>query len=297
MKKGLITLVNILIIISAWGQAPEKMSYQAVVRDLSSNLTINQSVGVQISILQGGATGSSVYVETQSATTNDNGLVSLEIGTGTLVSGDFSTINWANDIYFIKTETDPTGGTTYTITGTSQLMSVPYALHAKTADSITSTANLCNLTIGDTYQGGIIFYIDKTGCHGLVAKTTDEGNIQWKTSNSDSWAISDGIYVGAQNTKRILYLGGLNSIVTPAATACDILVDGGFDDWYLPSRAELDLMYLNLHTQGLGNFMNDYYWSSSESTSYNAYFVRFSNGFTGVQVFSTSNYVRAIRAF
>jgi hypothetical protein len=135
--KRLITLVAaILMTASVWAQSPEKMSYQAVVRNSSDALVATQALGMQISILQGGATGTPVYVETQTPTTNANGLVTIEIGTGTLVSGDFTTIDWANDTYFIQTETDPTGGTTYTITGTSQLMSVPYALHSKTADNI-----------------------------------------------------------------------------------------------------------------------------------------------------------------
>jgi hypothetical protein len=86
--------------------------------------------------LQGGSSGTAVYIETQTPTTNINGLVSIEIGSGTVVSGTFNTIDWSAGPYFIKTETDPTGGTTYTTTGTSQLMSVPYALHANTADSI-----------------------------------------------------------------------------------------------------------------------------------------------------------------
>ncbi|WP_293872477.1 hypothetical protein [Flavobacterium sp.] len=109
-------------------QAPQKMSYQAVVRNLSSALIVSSPVGMRISILQSSASGSSVYTETQTSSTNVNGLVSLEIGTGTVVSGNFATINWATGPYFIKTETDPTGGTSYTITGTSQLSSVPYAL-------------------------------------------------------------------------------------------------------------------------------------------------------------------------
>ena len=136
MKKIYTVIAGLMLTVSVYAQAPEKMSYQAVIRDASNNLTTNQAVGMQISILQTTATGTAVYVETQTPTTNANGLVSLEIGTGTLVSGDFTTIDWANDTYFIKTETDPTGGTTYTITGTTQLMSVPYALHANTADSI-----------------------------------------------------------------------------------------------------------------------------------------------------------------
>ena len=141
MKKVFTIFVAVLLTASAFAQSPEKMSYQAVIRDVSDQLVINQDMGMQISILQGSASGTAVYVETQSPTSNANGLVSLEIGTGILVSGDFATIDWANDIYFIKTETDPTvaGGTTYTITGTSQLLSVPYALHAKTANNITGT--------------------------------------------------------------------------------------------------------------------------------------------------------------
>ncbi len=119
----------------ASAQSPEKMSYQAVVRDGSNALVTSTAVGMQISILQGSASGTAVYVETQTPTSNANGLVSLEIGTGT-TSDDFSAIDWSAGPYFIKTETDPTGGTSYTITGTSELLSVPYALHAKTAETL-----------------------------------------------------------------------------------------------------------------------------------------------------------------
>jgi len=112
----------------AIAQAPQKMSYQGVIRSSSNTLVANESVGMRIQILQGSVFGAAVYVETQTTTTNDNGLVSLEIGTGTVVTGDFAAINWANGPYFIKTETDPTGGSNYSIVGTSELMSVPYAL-------------------------------------------------------------------------------------------------------------------------------------------------------------------------
>ena len=133
MKKLYTILAALFLTASAFAQAPEKMSYQAVVRDSGDALVTSQPVGMQISILQTTATGTAVYVETQTPTTNVNGLVSLEIGTGSVVSGDFTTIDWSTDSYFIKTETDPAGGTTYTITGTSQLMSVPFALYAKTS--------------------------------------------------------------------------------------------------------------------------------------------------------------------
>ena len=128
---------SIVLTVTTTTQVPEKMSYQAVVRNTTNNLVTNQPVGMQISILQGSATGTAVYVETQTPTSNANGLVSLEIGGGTIVSGNMATINWANGPYFIKTETDPTGGSSYTITGTSQLLSAPYALYAKTSGSST----------------------------------------------------------------------------------------------------------------------------------------------------------------
>ena len=120
MKKLTILLVAVILTASVSAQAPDKMSYQAVVRDGSNALVTSTAVGMQISILQGTSSGTAVYVETQTPTTNTNGLVSLEIGAGAGVSGNFTTIDWANGPYFIKTETDPTGGTSYSITGISQ---------------------------------------------------------------------------------------------------------------------------------------------------------------------------------
>ncbi len=135
MKKIYTVLATVLISVATFAQIPEKMSYQAVVRYNSDVLVTNQAVGIQISILQTTAIGTAVYVETQTQTTNVNGLVTLEIGTGTVVSGDFIAIDWSAATYFIKTETDPSGGNNYTITVTNQLLSVPYALYAKTTSN------------------------------------------------------------------------------------------------------------------------------------------------------------------
>ena len=132
MKKFSPTLFLLFLSLYIYGQSPEKMSYQAVIRDASNTLVTNQSIGMQISILQTTITGTTVYAETHTVTTNLNGLVSLEIGTGS-TSDTFSTIDWSAGPYFIKTETDPTGGSSYTITGTSQLMSVPFAMYAKSS--------------------------------------------------------------------------------------------------------------------------------------------------------------------
>jgi len=137
MKKLYTLIVTVFLTATTFAQAPEKMSYQAIVRDGSDALLVGKTVGMQISILQGGDLSNPgptiVYSETQTHTTNANGLVSLEIGTGT-TTNDFTAIDWANGPYFIQTGTDPTGGTTYTtLTSTSQLMSVPFALHTKHA--------------------------------------------------------------------------------------------------------------------------------------------------------------------
>jgi hypothetical protein len=132
MKNFYTLLLFLLATVSILAQAPEKMSYQAVLRDASNTLLTNQEVGMQISILQSTITGTAVYIETQTATTNINGLVSLVIGSG-ISSDDFSAIDWSAGPYFIKTATDPSGGSSYTITGTSQLMSSPFALYAKTS--------------------------------------------------------------------------------------------------------------------------------------------------------------------
>ncbi len=134
MKKVL-SIITVFTVFSIFAQAPQKMSYQAILRNTSDGLIINTAVGMKVSILKGSVTGTVVYEETHSPTTNINGLVSIEIGSGNVTSGIFSSINWGNDSYFIKTETDPTGGSNYTITGTSQLLSVPYALYAENTKS------------------------------------------------------------------------------------------------------------------------------------------------------------------
>ncbi len=116
-----------------WTQAPEKMSYQAVIRDNSGQLVTDHDVGMKISILKGSVTGTPVYEETHTVMPSSNGLVTIEIGGGTTLSGTFADIDWTGGSYFLKTQTDPAGGTDYSITGASQLLSVPYAFHAKTS--------------------------------------------------------------------------------------------------------------------------------------------------------------------
>ena len=151
MKKLFVFVVVSAITIGAIAQPPKRISYQILVRDTENRLVSDHAVGIRISILQGSSTGTPVYVETHKKTTNLNGLITLEIGGGTLVSGNFATISWSSDIYFIKTETDPKGGTSYSISGTSQILSVPYALYAASAPPTTNANAISSGTLDPLY--------------------------------------------------------------------------------------------------------------------------------------------------
>ena len=132
MNRIFTVLSAVLFSASIWAQAPQSFSYQAVVRGANNALVANKQVGMKISLLKGSATGNAVYVETHTPTSNANGLVSIAIGGGNKYpsSAVFTSIDWANGPYFVKTETDPAGGTSYSLITTSQLSSVPYALYA-----------------------------------------------------------------------------------------------------------------------------------------------------------------------
>ncbi|WP_395050023.1 hypothetical protein [Flavobacterium sp.] len=324
MKKIYSIVAGLLLTASVFAQAPQKMSYQAVIRNSSSALITSTPVGMKISILQGSSTGTAVYVETQTPSTNANGLVSLEIGTGTPVTGTFSAINWAASPYFIKTETDPTGGTVYTIAGTNELMSVPYALFSANgtpgpqgpigltgATGVAGTNGTNGLVgatgltgaagpiggfthyLGEAFNGGIIYHLYKGSDgleHGLIVALT-ESTAAWQTpatlvNANRSW---DGNY----NTG--LMTG------SPAATYIAGLGAG----WYLPSIDELGLLYYNRYSaqKGLwagGNTLlssTAYYWSSTEYSATYASTFFFNNGNATNSDKRITSTVRGVRAF
>lgn len=158
VKYGLITALCLLI--SFWGtsQAPQKMSFQSVLRNANNTIIAKCVVGLRISILQGSATGSVIFAETQVGNTDNNGLISLQIGTGKTTSGSFANIDWSEGPYFIKTEADPLGGDNYSIMGSSELLSVPYALYAINSDfnpllgTSTDLIDLATLNIGQEFS-------------------------------------------------------------------------------------------------------------------------------------------------
>lgn len=139
MKRVFLIVLIFFMAAGAWAQAPQKMSYQAIIRNASNVVVASSTVGIKISIVKGTPNGTAVFAERHTKSTNANGLLSLEIGSGTVLSGNFSAIDWGNGPYFIKTETDPLGGTNYSIVGATELLSVPYALYA------TSSGNSSNV--------------------------------------------------------------------------------------------------------------------------------------------------------
>lgn len=133
MKFKLLLFTSLAATVSLLAQAPARFSYQSVVRNPANNLVVNGSVGLEVKIRQGSPTGSVVYQETHSLTSNSNGLVTAEIGSGQVVSGSLSGIVWSAGPYFLEAATDPFGGTSYSLSSTRELLSVPYALYAETA--------------------------------------------------------------------------------------------------------------------------------------------------------------------
>jgi len=191
---------------AAFAQVPQKMSYQAVIRNAANNLIANQMVGMQISVLQGSNTGTPVYIETQTPTTNANGLVNLEIGTGNVVSGTFASIDWSTGTYYIKTETDPTGGTSYTITGASQLLSVPYALYSGSSN------------------GGL--------GNGVAAGNTPYWNgTSWVTNSSN--IFNNGYKVGINTPTPDRLLEVHSNITYSAGITSSLMLSDNFQKWNL----------------------------------------------------------------
>ena len=139
MKRTFTLFAAVLLTAVISAQLPEKINYQAVIRNADDQLVINQEVGLRISILQNSIEGTVIYQEIYNPNpkTNNNGLLTIEIGAGVPLTGIFSEIDWSDGPYFIKTEIDPSGGTTYSITGTSQLLSVPYAFHSGSSEILT----------------------------------------------------------------------------------------------------------------------------------------------------------------
>ena len=350
MKRLILTAIALLMFLITYSQAPQKFNYQAVARNNAGVELANQPIGLRVSIIDGSPNGTVLYQETHINTTNQFGLFTLSVGAGSVVTGSFSSISWGVGSKYIKTEIDPSGGTNYTVAGTSELLSVPYALYAQTssvagptgptgpqgstglngatgptgingptgptgangingaigATGLTGSAGPQGLTgqqgptglqgptgangvqgvqgatgaqgptgltggytvhtIGESYGGGIVFYVYDNGQHGLIAATTDQSTgIRWGGSNTNTRAGADGIGAGLKNTLLIIANQATVDGNSFAAIVCNdykVTVGGvTYGDWYLPSKHELNLLYLQKNI--VGGFAADNYWSST----------------------------------
>jgi uncharacterized protein (TIGR02145 family) len=168
MKKTSLLILVMFINAISFAQTPNKMSFQTVVRNNLGRLVVNKTIGVRLSILKTSSTGTTVYMETHSKTSNVNGLLTLEVGTGTASSGTFATIDWAQGPYFLKTEMDLNGGASYTITGVTEFVSVPYVFNSKYSDNANSVKTLTNgSNVGDmNYWNGTMWVPLNKGSQG-----------------------------------------------------------------------------------------------------------------------------------
>ena len=307
MKKLYFLLLSISLTLSAWAQAPEKMSYQAVVKDASSGLVTSQEIGMQMSILQG-AEGTAVYVETHQPTTNSNGLVSISVGTGAPTSGSFRDIDWSKGPYFLQTEIDPAGGTSYTISGKSEMKSLPYAFHATTAEN--------GLKAG-TAKGQMMFWDDEAWVkldpppNGVDANLSiRDGQLSWtKVEEAKKLEIGlredlggyvffispsgeHGLVAATQDQSADVNWNDANNLVNNSAN--HNAVGANFTDWRLPTKDELNMMYTK--KDAIGGFALSDYWSSTV----------FVDGYAWLQGFSIGDQlwdgngtgrVRAVRYF
>ncbi len=206
MKKLLLSLSLLALAVNLLtGQTPQSFKYQAIARDNLGNIIADQDVGLRISILQGSINGTVVYSETQLAHTNQFGLFNIEIGKGSVLSGDFSSISWGSNIYFIKTEMDPNGGTSYSFMGTSQLMSVPYALYSENtanvndADADTSNELQTLLFSGNdlSISNGNTVNLSGVLPSGTLGSTLYHNGSSWTSGNN---LFNDGSNIGVGTT-------------------------------------------------------------------------------------------------
>jgi len=212
---------------SAFAQAPQKFNYQGVARTSTGSAIANQSIGLRISILDGSSSGTAQYVETQNVTTNALGLYNLAIGGGTVTSGSWANITWGSGNKYIKIEADATGGTSYTTLGTSQLLSVPYALYAANASagSASGTKNYVGKFTSASAIGNSSIY-DSLGKVG-IGTITPSATLHIKSTSDSMLQRLNSTYTGtmANGIQRIEYTGSstlaAGSIidVEPTATA------------------------------------------------------------------------------
>ncbi len=307
MKKLITILIAVFLTASiilprqSNAQAPEIMKYQAVARDNAGNVIANQLISFRISILLGSSSGTSVFSETHSVTSNDFGLANLNIGNGTIVSGEFSSIDWSSDLYFLQVEMDESGGSTYQLMGTSQLLSVPYALHAKTAYSLTNGMNTLSDADGNTkiqvekYPNEDVIHFDMAGTEFFKM---DNGRLDVLNTGrsvfvgegaganddlSDNQNVAIGVAALEENTDR----GRLVALGDSALYNNGV---GATEFWHGTENTALGSKSLYSNTAGFSNTATGFESMESNSTG----FRNTANGYRSLYSNTTGNYNTAI---
>lgn len=288
---------------------PNAFNYSAVARNAAGQPIATATIGIQITILKSSPTGASQYSENHFVNTDAFGLFNLVIGAGAIQSGSMATIDWSTDNYYLKVGMDATGGKNFLIMGTTQLLSVPYALYAKSAGSVSGGGSGGNFThyIGEEFGGGVIFHLwkDNAGVeHGLIVDKTDLSTSQvWSNVTTTLiGATAQSSWDGLSNSKAIVAQAGHTN---SAAALCLNSTNGGQSDWYLPSVQELNMLWNNYYTvaplltqiSGASQLSLAYYWSSTESDYRYAFPYFFGNGIANHGSKYGTYYVRAVRAF
>jgi len=305
MRLFSISLLLCTCFLGLTAQVAQKVSYQAVIRDAEQHLIRNKTIGMRITLLQGSPVGITVYEEIQAPASNSNGLVTMEIGGGP----GFDTINWGHGPYYIRLETDLLGGINYTLTSVHQLLSVPYALYAGTAERLKDQD--MKHYIGELYGGGVVFYVDHTGEHGLVCAMTDQDTlVTWSNIlTTGIGAAAQSFWDGASNSPAIVNQPGH---IRSAAQVCLDYVNedygtGIFSDWYLPAVDECKLIdqtiwYIDKAVAlaaypGTRPLNSMYYWSSTENDEHAAWMYSMRYSTCGIPSKAQPCFVRAVRAF
>lgn len=218
MKK-IITLLALITTLFTFAQVPQGISYQAIALNSSGNPVVSSNVGIRLSVLDNSATGTVLYTETHTKTTNPQGLFNLVIGQGTPNTGTFSTINWGTNSKFLKVEIDAAGGTNYVLVGTTQLLSVPYALMAGGINGANANDSIednkyANFAFYSSLDGQTYAYNQLTGLWvgqtgGSSTIVSSNGNFAFYSSlNGNTYAFNKktGTWIGQS--------GGSSTIVT-----------------------------------------------------------------------------------
>ena len=247
MKKIVTLLFAIATFATLYAQVPKGFNYQAVVRNSAGQLMLNQNIGVNISIIQGSETGTIIYNQESSVTTNQNGLFTLIVGDN---SNDFANINWANGPYFIKSEIDLNGGRNYTLSTTQKILAVPYAHYANTARTADGLTGGIFLTLnGDTLSISGGNYVILPGGSG-------RGTVEWDSVLHHPTRLSQ--FINDLNLRiggDTLFIGG-RYIILPRGIASSVEWDSVRNHPIYLSQFINDL---NFHVSGDTLYMGDSY--------------------------------------